>query len=102
MRSTLENDSETISASEVNRYVYCPYQWYYERVYGRKELRRLRTDRNKELGLTDGTASHLKKGLEYHKMEYRRFKFKKFLMKATIILGLCLVIYFFIRMKFSV
>ena len=31
-------DRTTISASEVNRYTYCPYQWYFERYYGRNKL----------------------------------------------------------------
>ena len=34
-------ERETISAHEINKYDYCPYQWYYERLYGRAELRRL-------------------------------------------------------------
>lgn len=32
------NDSDRISASEINRFTYCPYQWYYERKFGRKHL----------------------------------------------------------------
>ena len=39
-------ERETISAHEINKYDYCPYQWYYERLYGRAELRRLYTQRN--------------------------------------------------------
>ena len=37
-------ERETISAHEINKYDYCPYQWYYERLYGRAELRRLLTE----------------------------------------------------------
>ena len=32
------NKSMRISASEINRFTYCPYQWYYERKFGRKHL----------------------------------------------------------------
>ncbi len=32
---------EDISAGEVNRYIYCSYQWYYTRIHGDKELRAL-------------------------------------------------------------
>ena len=32
------NKSENISASEINKFVYCPYQWYYERFYGQKKI----------------------------------------------------------------
>ena len=30
-------ERETISAHEINKYDYCPYQWYYERLYGRAD-----------------------------------------------------------------
>ena len=44
-------ERETISAHEINKYDYCPYQWYYERLYGRAELRRLYAERNARLHL---------------------------------------------------
>lgn len=98
----LENDSNTISASEVNRYTYCPYQWYYERVYGRKELRKLAAERNRELGLSDTRMSHLKKGLEYHKKEYQIYRINRFIKKVIVILSVGLIIYFLIRMQMGV
>ncbi len=66
----LNSDSKVISASEVNKFVYCPYQWYYERLYGTKQLRALYNERNKELGLDDPTMSNFNKGLKFHK-EYK-------------------------------
>ncbi len=41
----LKWDRTTISASEVNRYTYCPYQWYFERYYGRNKLFELSKNR---------------------------------------------------------
>ena len=34
-----KNASLKISANEINRFVYCPYQWYYRRYYGQKDLK---------------------------------------------------------------
>ncbi len=61
------NDKETISANEINKFAYCPYQWYYERFYGRKKLRELELERNERLGLEDKRMSNLIDGFEYHK-----------------------------------
>ena len=60
------NDKKTVTANEINKFCYCPYQWYYERLYGTKELRRLANERNEALGLTDRTQSNFEQGLEYH------------------------------------
>ena len=48
---------ETLSAHELNKYTYCPYQWYYEKTYGRAELRRMRKEYLEELGLEDSTKA---------------------------------------------
>ncbi|NLK38279.1 MAG: PD-(D/E)XK nuclease family protein [Epulopiscium sp.] len=95
----LENDSNTISASEINRYTYCPYQWYYERVYGRKELRRLVAERNRKLGLSNSQSSHFSKGLHYHEKEYQKYRRKRWLKKAVIVLLLGILCYCVIRMQ---
>ena len=55
-------ERETISAHEINKYDYCPYQWYYERLYGRAELRRLYTQRNARLHLEDSMSANFRKG----------------------------------------
>ncbi|MBE6007828.1 MAG: hypothetical protein E7235_01365 [Lachnospiraceae bacterium] len=60
------NDKETISANEINKFSYCPYQWYYERLYGRKKLRELELERNERLGLEDRRMSNLIDGFNYH------------------------------------
>lgn len=55
-----------ITPNEINKYMYCPYQWYYEKHYGRKNIKELYDKRNKELNLEDKTKSNFKKGLEFH------------------------------------
>lgn len=34
----MKKSSTRISANELNRFMYCPNQWYYKRVYGAKSL----------------------------------------------------------------
>ena len=62
----MKNDRQTISANEVNKFTYCPHQWYYERLYGTKELRAKYRERNERLGLEDATAAHFARGLAFH------------------------------------
>ncbi|MDI3312601.1 MAG: hypothetical protein QJR05_14405 [Thermoanaerobacterium sp.] len=72
-----------ISASEINQYLYCPYQWYYEKKYGHKYINELRdkTGERNEL-------SNFKKGIEYHEKYYKdivRLKYKKIAIAILII-----------------
>ena len=62
----MNNEEKGISANEINKYIYCPYQWYYERLYGAAHLRRLYKQRNEKLGLNDTLLSNFKSGLDYH------------------------------------
>lgn len=64
-------ERKTLSAHEISKYDYCPYQWYYERLYGRKELRRLYVERNARLNLEDSLASEFRKGEKYHRRSYQ-------------------------------
>ncbi|MCL2415746.1 MAG: hypothetical protein FWD01_02930 [Defluviitaleaceae bacterium] len=78
-------DKKTISASEIGRYIYCNYQWYYEKSFGTAELRRRKKEYLDKLDLYPDTiddsdspvksktpkgrprkASPIKRGLEYH------------------------------------
>jgi len=58
---------ETLSAHELNKYTYCPYQWYYEKTYGRTELRRMRKEYLEELGLEDSTTANFVRGEAFQK-----------------------------------
>ncbi|MGL4345971.1 MAG: hypothetical protein ACRCTE_12295 [Cellulosilyticaceae bacterium] len=63
-----------ISANEINRFMYCPYQWYYKRTYGNKEL----TKRYKELGITTSNhESFYTKGTKHHTAYYRKYKLRR-------------------------
>ena len=79
-------ERKTLSAHEISKFDYCPYQWYYERLYGRKELRRLYTERNERLHLEDSLASRFWKGEEYHRKSYRLLKLKRTLWKVVVLL----------------
>ena len=79
-------ERKTLSAHEISKYDYCPYQWYYERLYGRKELRRLYVERNKRLNLEDSLASEFRKGEKYHRRSYLLLKFRRMLWKLLVIL----------------
>lgn len=97
----MNKDEKPISASELNRYAYCPYQWYYERVYGRKELRRLYQERNERLGLTDSTAGNFTRGLEHHRKSYRRRLWRRRLGRLAALLVILILLgwigYFWVR-----
>ncbi len=85
-------DRKTLSPNELNKYAYCPYQWYYERLYGRKKLTRLRRERNEALDLEDATASHLARGEKHHNRLYGKLLWKRRLQRVCLIVLLaCLV-----------
>ena len=79
-------ERKTLSAHEISKYDYCPYQWYYERLYGRKELRRLYVERTTRLNLEDSLASEFRKGEKYHRRSYLLLKFKRMLWKLVVLL----------------
>ena len=92
-------ERKTLSAHEISKYDYCPYQWYYERLYGRKELRRLYVERNTRLNLEDSLASEFRKGEKYHRRSYLLLKFKRMLWKLVVILFAAMVIAGYLWMK---
>ena len=97
----MKKEDKPISASELNRYSYCPYQWYYERLYGMKELRRLYQERNERLGLTDKAAGNFTRGLEHHRKSYRRLRgrtrLRRFAAVLVTLILLGLTGYFWVR-----
>ena len=67
----MNNDSEKISASEINRYCFCEYGWYYERLYGRKYILEKYKNKKQPKKLNkqqevDDTFNNFKRGLEFH------------------------------------
>lgn len=91
----MKNNSEKISASEVNRYCFCPYQWYYERVYGKSNLINLKKEELNKLGIKDFSKSNLKRGVKFHNNYLKIYKIKqtiKFLFYMLIFVFFLLII----------
>lgn len=92
-------EKQTLSPHELNKYTYCPYQWYFEKVYGQKELRRLYGERNKRLGLTDTQKSRFVAGEAFHTENYRRYRLQRRLWK--IIFVVLLLIFVVLAVKYG-
>lgn len=89
------NDKERISANEINRYVYCNYQWYYRRLYGDPALSKLKKEHNKTLGIKKDPRIHaLKKGSKFHMRYDWWYKVKKRVYLLLIVTLLIFAIYF--------
>lgn len=80
-----------ISASDVNRFCYCPWQWYYERVHGRTHIARLARERNLALGYDDPSKGAFAKGRDFHENYLRRYRVKKTLGWLAFVLILVLL-----------
>ncbi|MDI6603627.1 MAG: hypothetical protein QME35_00560 [Thermoanaerobacteraceae bacterium] len=78
-----------ISASEINQFVYCPYQWYYIKKYGNKYINELR---EKE-GFNNSELSNYKKGMEYHEKYYRDIVIMRY-KKIAIWIAIALILLF--------
>lgn len=86
------NDSERISAGEINKFTYCPYQWYYERLYGKKFIMQKVKELNPDyISYADNKFS---RGNRFHK--YFRIKYVLRCV-ALIIFTLATVIFLFWR-----
>ncbi|MEA4815429.1 MAG: hypothetical protein VB120_01005 [Lachnospiraceae bacterium] len=66
---------ESISANEINKFTYCPYQWYYEKIYGRKEIRRLAAIRNEEANAN--MLENYSVGSKHHSYRYVNYKISR-------------------------
>ena len=87
---------ETLSAHELNKYTYCPYQWYYEKTYGRAELRRMRKEYLEELGLEDSTTANFVRGEAFHIKLYRQHRLRQILWKILIIAVFVLILIYWV------
>lgn len=76
---------ETLSAHELNKYTYCPYQWYYEKIYGRTQLRQLHQEYMASLGLEDATIANFVRGENFHQKLYRQYRLRQLLWKMLLI-----------------
>lgn len=93
----MENPKKTLTPNEINKFCYCPYQWYYERLYGTKELRRLAQERNRQLGLTDTRQSLFQKGLQEHNRVHFVYRLRQWLFLFCMIFVLAVFLWFYIN-----
>lgn len=78
-----------ISANEVNRYIYCPYQWYYGRLYGQKALKEKYQALERK---TSGHEANFKKGLRFHENYYKKYRRKRRIERIFLIIFIGLLI----------
>ena len=95
-----QKDKKPISASEINRFLHCNYQWYYERVYGAAELRRRKKQHLEEHGIKPEKTSPLQRGLVYH-AKFGRHHGPKQGLKILLFLAV-LGLIFWVLMRFGV
>jgi len=93
----MKNASRTISPGEIKKYIYCPYGWYYDRLYGRKRIYELYRKHNAKLGLKDAIKSGYVRGQRFHG-GYRLFSPARLIIKYTSVIVIFLAcIYFLCR-----
>lgn len=80
----MDKSSKPISASEINRFCYCPWQWYYERLHGAAEIRRLAKERNAALGYSDSGRSAFNKGRDFHEHYMARYSVRVALRRLVV------------------
>ncbi len=85
MGQKLENAKNRISSSEINKFTYCNYQWYYERLYGGKKLRELKSEMSKKLEYTVNPYSNFRRGTRFHNESYKKIRMQKFIFRMFII-----------------
>ncbi|MDR1705351.1 MAG: hypothetical protein LBS19_11795 [Clostridiales bacterium] len=84
---------ETISAGEVNKYTYCPYQWYYGRIHGDKALRA----KYRELHPGTDDTKAFRQGKAFHRRFGRYEGLKRGLAWASVIAALGLLLFIVLR-----
>ena len=74
----MASERKKISASEINKFCYCNYQWYYEKVYGLAEIRRLNSEYCEKNGFKSGTSKNFERGIRFHNRYVFKYKIKRF------------------------
>ena len=89
MKKEKINTPKKLSANEINRFIYCPYQWYYGRYYGQTELK----TRYKALGNKGSKVeNNFSKGIKFHKAYYRKYRIRRILIAILLVLSMILVL----------
>lgn len=85
----MKKSSTRISANELNRFMYCPNQWYYKRVYGAKSL----TQMYEALDIEHSEhTEHFTKGMKHHTSYHFRYRILK-VIRIIILMGLLILIF---------
>ena len=84
----MDKNRHTLSATELSKFEYCPYQWYYERLYGRNDLRKLEKERNEQLGLREFRKENFESGIQYHNEYDFKARFTRVLVTVVIIVAI--------------
>lgn len=87
----MNNNSDRITANEINKFSYCPYQFYYERLHGQKKIRQIRSKTLQKKGYKDKAKSNFKKGLDFHE-NYDTSQIRNYPVFKLIVLVIVLVI----------
>ncbi len=105
----MDNKSEVVSANEINKFLHCPYQWYYERYYGKKYIllayknKKPKVKVNKKKKKLNTTMNNFARGRKFHseylenEYKYRakiRQRVKVLIISALIFIVIFLTLYF--------
>lgn len=90
-----------ISASEVNKFIYCPYQWYYEKIYGRKFILeqknknkklKLKSTLNKKIKTKSYLDNNFLRGNKFHREFRKKYMHDRMRKIIWFLLALCVTI----------
>lgn len=82
------------SPSEINKFVYCNYAWYYEKTLGQKYINEVRKEKLEELGISDSAYSNFSKGRKFHN-NYRKKEIFITVLKLIILIIIAICILYF-------
>lgn len=79
-----------ISASDINKFIHCPYQWYYEKQYGQKAI----NDMFRELHPGSANISKMEQGRRFHRNYLTIWRLKVALCCVAIVIIFVAALYF--------
>ncbi|MFV0520416.1 MAG: hypothetical protein ACK5LY_09115 [Lachnospirales bacterium] len=90
-------DKKYISATDINKFVYCNFSYYYEQVYGMKEIRRLKKIYNEENGYDNKkNINNFERGRSFHNNYYDD---KKDIIKIRLLIYIVLIMLLIIYIR---
>ncbi len=87
-----------ISATDVNKYIYCNYSFYYEKKYGAKQIREIRKKNSdnlkSETKKIDGLNKNFTRGRNFHDRYKISITIQDVLIRLIFIFVLSMVLYY--------